>query len=225
MSATNAMIQTQNVRTPVSQVPGVGKKDALYLWSAYQFATGNSIGQYNVFLVQQGLAGQGYGAPLTSRETSVVTNPGQVPLDQRWECFDIGVEILPAPGSAAQAVSIAQATELYSKLQLAFVRGQTQLIQLGPISLFPGGSGVNAAVDAADAGTTASAGNGFPSIGARRHLGRRTLVLNPGDTWNMAFVVANAGGFALDLGVTDETPNRVDVRVSMWIYRDLGLTG
>lgn len=220
------MIQTQNVRTPVSQVPGVGKKDALYLWSAYQFSTGTTIGQYNVFLVQQGLAGQGYTAPLTSRETSVFTNPGQVPLDQRWECFDIGVEILPSPAATAQAVSIAQATELYSKLQLAFVRGQTQLIQLGPISLFPGGSGVNAAVDAADAATAANAGNGFPSIGARRHLGRRTLVLNPGDTWNMAFVVANAGSFALDLGTHGEdVPNTVDVRVSMWIYRDLGLTG
>ena len=216
------LVPTQNVRTPVSQVPGVGKKDALYLWSAARFLNGAVVGSaINIFVATQGVQpAQGFPA-LTSRETSLTQNPGQVPLDQRWECFDIGVEFLGAgtiaTGVVTEAtVTAARAAQLYSKLQLEFVRGQTQNIQLGPCGLYPAGAGVNSG----DQTTTETANNGFNSIGARRRLGR-SLVLNPGDTWYMKLVVQDADGIALALG----TGGYADVRVSMWMYRDLGLSG
>jgi len=226
-----AAVPTQNTRMPVSQIPGIGKKDALHLWSTYRFFTGSPVGQYNVFTVTQNSSGQGYASPavLTARETSIITQ-GQVPLDQRWECLDIGVEILP--GAGGLGVPVDQAVEAYNKIQLAFIRGQTQLIQLGPIALFPGGSGLSGvvALEADDQAApflvnNQSVGNGFPSVGARRQLRGRTIVLNPGDTWYMAFLVANADGAALNFGTTGDTPNSLDIRVSMWMLRDLGVTG
>jgi hypothetical protein len=222
------MVPTQNVRTPVSQVPGVGKKDALYLWSAARFLSGATAGSFiNIFQASQGQQpAQGFPA-LTSRETSLTQNPGQVPLDQRWECFDLGVEFIgggtstsPPLAATEVPVTIAQAAQLYSKLQLELVRGQTQAIQLGPCSLYPGGTGLTSVENEADALTASAAFNGFASIGARRRLGR-SLVLNPGDTWFMKLVVADADGIAAALG----TNGFVDVRVSMWMYRDLGLSG
>lgn len=222
-------VLTQNTRMPVSQVPGIGKKDLLYLWSTYRLFTGDPAGvNFTVFSVQQTVAGQGFARPLTQRETSLQAQPGQVPLDQRWEAVDLGVEILPGAGGAS--VTTAQANDLYNKMQLVFNRAQTQAFQLGPISLFPGGSGLSG-IGIASATVTAAnveaIGNGFPSIGARRQLrGGRTIMLNPGDTWNMSFVNANADGAAIDLGVNQqEAPNSVDLRVSMWMLRDLGLSG
>lgn len=216
------MIHTQNQRTPVSQVPGIGKKDAINLWSAYRFRTGDTPGQYNVFNVIQGAAGQGFATKLTARETSILATPGQVPLDQKWQCFDVGVDYIgggtETDGEWASTVPVtaAQAADLNDKLQLAFLRGGTQLVQMGPVAGFPGGGGVYGG----DTTTTDVAGNGFPSVGAKRALGR-TLVLNPGDTWGMAFLVANADEQDLALG----SNAFVDVRVSFWMYRDLGLSG
>lgn len=218
------LVPTQNVRTPVSQVPGVGKKDALYLWSAARFLVGATDGTViKIFQSAQGTQpAQGFPA-LTSRETSITQNPGQVPLDQRWECFDIGVELLGAgtatsPPQAATYTSVlaADAVAILDSLQLEFVRGQTQNIQLGPCTLYPGGAGLYGG----DMTTTDQAGNGFPSIGARRRLGR-SLVLNPGDTWYMQLRYTNADAIAL----TGQTNGFVDARVSMWMYRDLGLSG
>lgn len=215
-------IATQNTRTPVSQIPGVGKKDALYLWHMYRLASGSIIGMYPIFNAIRGSIGSnGFIAlPLTDRETSLVSDAGKVPLDQRWECFDLGVELVCAVTDGAYVpVSIADAAAAYDKLQLVFLRGGTQQIPLGPISLYPGGSGVTAANDAADAATTAAAYNGFPSLGGRRRLGRK-IMLNPGDTWQMALEVANSDSQPLDL-----VADALDVRVSFWINRDLGLSG
>jgi hypothetical protein len=220
----NLMVPTQNVRTPVSQVPGVGKKDALYLWSAARFLVGATDGTViKIFQNMQGAnPGQGFPA-LTSRETSITQNPGQMPLDQRWECFDLGVELVgagtaTAPPQAASYTSVllADAVSILDSLQLEFVRGQTQNIQLGPCSLYPAGGGIFGG----DQTTTNQAVNGFPSIGARRRLGR-SLVLNPGDTWYMQLRFTNADAIAF----TGQTNGFIDVRVSMWMYRDLGLSG
>jgi hypothetical protein len=220
------MVQTQNQRTPVSQVPGVGRKDCLYLWHSYRFVTGDPVGLYPIFNAIKGASGaNGFTGPLTDRETSLVSNPGQVPLDQKWECFDLGVELIEGgtstDGTIVQApVSIAQAVEAYNVLQLVFIRGSTQSIPMGPISLYPGGSGLTSAVAAGDLGTAAAAFNGFQSIGARRRLGR-ILTLNPGDTWTMALEIANSDKLAIALG----TNGKLDVRVSFWMNRDLGLSG
>jgi len=213
------MIQTQNVRTPVSQVPGYGKLDALYLWSTYRFHDGDTPGSYKIFNLQQNAIGQGFTTPLTARETSIVSNPGQVPLDQRWTCMDIGVDFLP--GSTGAPVSLAQANDLANKLQLAFVRGATQVFEVGPCVLYPAGGGVTGVIDAADAAASAIANNGFPSAGARRQLRGRNVVLNPGDVFQWAFIVANADDAPLVLG----EGATVDVRASMWMFRDLGLSG
>lgn len=214
-------IATQNQRTPVSQIPGYGKLDALYLWSTYRFADGDTPKQYRIFTTLQNDSGQGYASPLvlTARETSIVSNPGQVPLDQKWTCMDIGVEYLP--GASGTGVTIAQANDLNNKLQLAFVRGATQVFEVGPCSLYPAGGGVTGVVDAADANTASVANNGFPSAGARRQLKGRNVVLNPGDTFLWALIVANADDAPLVLG----EGATVDVRVSFWMFRDLGMSG
>lgn len=212
-------MQIQNSRTPVSQLPGIGTLTSQYLWSTYRFEDGDTPGRYNVFVTQQGQVGQGFANSLTSRETYLTTNPGQVPLNQKWECYDIGVEILP--GASGAPVTVAQANQIYNKVGLAHVFGQTQVFEIGPVSLYPGGSGLTSAIDAADAGTSAAAFNGFPSVGARRQLRGRNIVLNPGDQWNMAFLIADADGNGLVLG----EGLTVDVRVSLWMFRDLGFTG
>jgi hypothetical protein len=210
---------TQNLRTPISQVPGVGKMDCLYLWSTYKFANGTVPGPYAIFNTIVGNTGQGYATALTLRETSLTSNPGQVPLDQRWECWDIGVELLPVPGASAAQVPIADAVEASNKLVLQFNRGGTQAINLGPISLFPGGAGVTAYSSFANAATTLTSNNGDPSIAARRRLGARSIVLNPGDTWGFTLLAVNSPSNNIVLTAS------LDVRVSLWMYRDLGISG
>jgi hypothetical protein len=212
-------LAVQNVRTPVSQVPGVGKKDALYLWSTYHFVNATVPGSYQIFNTLVGNAGQGYSTGLTLRETSLTSNAGQVPLDQRWECFDIGVEILGTPGSAAASVPQADCFELMNKLVLQFNRSGTQAINLGPIGLFPGGTGAFGNQGPSNTATTASYGNGYPDMGARRRLGERSIMLNPGDTWGMTLLVTNSPANNLVLTAA------ADVRVSLWMYRDLGIAG
>jgi hypothetical protein len=215
-------IQTQNQRTPVSQIPGIGTMDALYLWHCYRFATGDTPGLYGIFNAIKGQAGSnGFTLPLTDRETSLMSNPSQTPLDQKIICFDFGVELVASKADDGPygAVSVADAAACYDMLQLVFIRGATQTIPLGPISLYPGGSGITAAVDASNAATTAAGFNGLGSSGARRRLSR-ALILNPGDTWSMALEIANSDKVALTLDA-----DFVDVRVSMWAYRDLGLSG
>lgn len=219
-------VATQNSRTPVSQVPGYGTRDALYLWHMYRFHNGDGPGLFPIFNAIKGQAGNnGFAGPLTDRETSLVSSPGQVPLDQKWRIFDIGVELV-AGGTdtdgtiVAAPVTIAQAQEAYAKIQLILLRGGTQSIPMGPISLYPGGSAITAAVDAGDLGTSSSAFNGLGSIGARRWF-QRSILLNPGDTWQMQLEVVEADGLGLVLG----SNGKLDVRVSCWMYRDLGLSG
>jgi len=217
-------IAIQNNRSPVSQVPGIGKKDALYLWSAYRFKTGDTMGKtYSLFNVIQGTqAGQGFATPLTARETSIISTPGSVPLDQKWECWDMAVDFIgggtltDGAFTSTVPVSAAQAAELVNKLQIVFIRGGTQVVQLGPASLYPSGGGVQGG----DMATTDVANNGFNSAGARRRLGRN-VKLNPGDTWTMAFLLAGTDDDDLALG----TGAFVDARLSFWMYRDLGLSG
>ena len=219
-------VATQNSRTPVSQVPGYGTRDALYLWHMYRFHNGDGPGLFPIFNAIKGQPGNnGFAGPLTDRETSLLSNPGQVPLDQKWKCFDIGVELVAGgtdtDGTIAPApVTIAQAQEAYAKLQLIFIRGGTQSIPLGPISLYPGGSGLTGAVDAGNLATGSSAFNGLASAAARRWL-TRPILLNPGDTWSMQLEIADADGLGLVLG----SNGKMDVRVSLWMYRDLGLSG
>ena len=212
-------MQYQNVRTPVSQIPDVGKKDSLYMWHSYRLANAATVGQYPIFNAIKGTAGvNGFTGPLTDRETSLVSNPGQVPLDQRWECWDLGVEYV---ASSDGPVADADAAELNNQVQVLFIRGATQTIVLGAASLFPGGSGIYGAVEPGNLATVAATGNGYPSIGARRRFqGGRSLLLNPGDTWYMALEVANSDGLPLTLAA-----DWVDVRVSFWMYRDLGISG
>jgi hypothetical protein len=217
-------VATQNLRSPVSQVPGVGSKDELYLWGMRRFGDGSPPKQYPVFLVVQGDRNvNGFDDPpvpgllLTQREMSLVSKPGQVPLDQRWSCLDVGVELVAFinGGSIVEGVPAAVVAQVCSLLGVFVQRGQTQFIDLGPASLYPGGVGIYGGDPAANA-----AGLGFPSIAARRRLDR-ALVLNPGDTWFGGLTIANADGLGLVLG----EGNLLDVRLSFWMHRDLGLSG